>query len=96
MHLAAWSACWRLAAGRDPGPDPAVAAYWVAEQLRPAIGACHHLHGGVGLDRSYPLHHFSAAAAELARLVGGPERGLELLGDELFGEREPFDSGEQS
>jgi len=88
LHLAAWSACWRLAEGRDPGPDPAVAAYWVAEQLRPAIAACHHLHGGLGLDRSYPLHRFSAAAAELSRFVGGPERELELLGDELFGERE--------
>jgi len=94
LHLAAWSACWRLrvppgaADGPDPGADPAVAGYWVAEQLRPALAACHHLHGGLGLDNRYPLHRFSAAAAELARLVGGPERGLELLGDELFGERE--------
>jgi 3-oxo-4-pregnene-20-carboxyl-CoA dehydrogenase alpha subunit len=94
LHLAAWSACWRLAEGREPadrsdsGPDPAVAAYWVAEQLRPALAVCHHLHGGLGLDQSYPLHRFAAAGAELARLVGGPERGLELLADELFGERE--------
>lgn len=88
LHLAAWSACWRLAEGRDPGADPAVAAYWVAEQLRPALARCHHLHGGLGLDRSYPLHHFSAAATELAWFVGGPERDLELLGDELYGARE--------
>ena len=88
LHLAAWSACWRLAAGKDPGADPAVAAYWVAEQLRPALAICQHLHGGLGLDQSYPLHRFSAAAIELSRLVGGPERGLELLGDELFGQRE--------
>jgi alkylation response protein AidB-like acyl-CoA dehydrogenase len=87
LHLAAWSACWRLAEGRDPGADPAVAAYWVAEQLRPALARCHHLHGGLGLDRSYPLHHFSAAAAELTWFVGGPERNLELLGDELYGTR---------
>ena len=88
LNLAAWSACWRLAEGRDPGPDPAVAAHWVAEQLRPALATCHHLHGGLGLDQSYPLHRFSAAATELTRLVGGPERALELLGDELFGPRE--------
>lgn len=108
LHLAAWSACWRIAGeqdsnrldpsvrtpggpdpgGRGHGADPAVAAYWVAEQLRPALAVCHHLHGGLGLDRSYPLHRFSAAATELSRFVGGPERGLELLGDELFGARE--------
>ena len=87
LHLAAWSACWRLAEGREPGPDPAVAAYWVAEHLRPALATCHHLHGGLGLDNSYPLHRFSAAAADLARFVGGSERGLERLGDELFGEQ---------
>jgi alkylation response protein AidB-like acyl-CoA dehydrogenase len=86
LHLVAWSACWRLADGREPGADPAVAGHWVAEQLRPAVGVCHHLHGGLGLDRSYPLHRFSAAATELARFVGGPDRGLDLLGDELFGE----------
>jgi alkylation response protein AidB-like acyl-CoA dehydrogenase len=88
LHLAAWSACWRLAEGLDPGADPAVAGYWVAEQLRPALATCHHLHGGLGLDQSYPLHRFSAAAADLARFVGGPERELELLGNDLFGERE--------
>jgi 3-oxo-4-pregnene-20-carboxyl-CoA dehydrogenase alpha subunit len=88
LHLAAWSACWRLADGHDPSADPAVAGYWVTEQLRPALGTCHHLHGGLGLDRSYPLHRFAAAAAELTRFVGGPERSLELLGDELYGVRE--------
>jgi 3-oxo-4-pregnene-20-carboxyl-CoA dehydrogenase alpha subunit len=97
LHLAAWSASWRLAEGPDRGgdcdqgalgADAAVAGYWVGEQLRPALAACHHLHGGLGLDRSYPLHRFAAAADELTRFVGGPERGLELLGDELFGERE--------
>jgi alkylation response protein AidB-like acyl-CoA dehydrogenase len=88
LHLGAWSACWRLAEGRDPGADPAVAGYWLAEQLRPALATCHHLHGGLGLDRSYPLHRFSAAAADLTRFVGGPERSLELLGDELYGARE--------
>jgi alkylation response protein AidB-like acyl-CoA dehydrogenase len=95
LHLAAWSACWRLdrvgALDRldrlDPARDSAVAAFWVAEQLPGALAVCHHLHGGLGVDRSYPLHRFSAAATELSRLVGGPERGLERLGDELFGER---------
>jgi alkylation response protein AidB-like acyl-CoA dehydrogenase len=86
LHLAAWSAGWRLSSGRDPGTDPAVAAFWLAEQLRPALAICHHLHGGLGVDQSYPLHRFSAAATELTRLVGGPERALERLNHELFGE----------
>jgi alkylation response protein AidB-like acyl-CoA dehydrogenase len=85
LHLVGWSACWRLAEGRDPDGDPEVAAYWVAEYLRAALGTCHHLHGGVGLDQTYPLHRFSAAAAELARVVGGLDAGLDRLADDLFG-----------
>jgi alkylation response protein AidB-like acyl-CoA dehydrogenase len=88
LHLAATSASWRLADERDPRADPAVAAYWVAEQLRPALAICHHLHGGLGLDRSYPLHHYASAATDLTRFVGGPERSLDRLGDELHGARE--------
>ena len=30
LHLATLSACWRLAAGQDAGPDLDVAAYWLA------------------------------------------------------------------
>jgi alkylation response protein AidB-like acyl-CoA dehydrogenase len=86
MHLAAWSSCWRLSTGLDPGPDPEVAAYWVAEELPKAIGICHHLHGGLGLDRSYPLHRYSAAASDLSRLVGGTDRGLDRLAAELLGQ----------
>jgi alkylation response protein AidB-like acyl-CoA dehydrogenase len=68
-----------------PSPTPRCAA-WVVDEDRAAIGTCHHLHGGLGLDRSYPLHRFSAPATDLAHLLGGGERALEVLADTLFGE----------
>jgi alkylation response protein AidB-like acyl-CoA dehydrogenase len=84
MQLVARSTAWRLGsdpdAATDPGTDFEVAAYWLAGELPKAIGTCHHLHGGLGLDREYALHRFSAAASDLARLVGGPATGLERLG----------------
>ncbi|MFG1924336.1 acyl-CoA dehydrogenase family protein [Cryptosporangium sp. NPDC048952] len=80
LHLLAQSTVWRLQNGLDPGTDAEVAAYWVATELPAAIGTCHHLHGGLGLDRDYPLQHFSAAASDLARLVGGPSETLDRLG----------------
>jgi alkylation response protein AidB-like acyl-CoA dehydrogenase len=76
----------RDAPSGDAAADPEVAAAWVVEETRTAIGTCHHLHGGLGLDRSYPLHRYSAAAADLAHAVGGGERALEVLADTLFGE----------
>jgi alkylation response protein AidB-like acyl-CoA dehydrogenase len=69
MHLAALSACWRLAAGRDAAADLAVAGYWCAEQAPKSVRLCHHLHGGIGMDVTYPLHRFSSLIADLTRFL---------------------------
>ena len=84
LHLLAQSTVWRLQNDLEPGTDAEVAAYWVATELPAALGTCHHLHGGLGLDRDYPLHRFSAAASDLARLVGGPETTLDRLGTQYL------------
>jgi 3-oxo-4-pregnene-20-carboxyl-CoA dehydrogenase alpha subunit len=80
LHLASLSACWRLAAGLDAGPDLDVAAYWLAEHGPAAMRTCHHLHGGTGMDVSYPLARLSALVKDLARYTGGAEYGLDRLG----------------
>ena len=77
MHLATLSACWRLGEGRDPGADLSVAGYWCAEQAGQAVRHCHHLHGGLGMDATYPLHRFSALVTDLTRYLGGAEYRLE-------------------
>jgi 3-oxo-4-pregnene-20-carboxyl-CoA dehydrogenase alpha subunit len=69
MHLAALSACWRLAEGRDAAADLAVAGYWCAEQAPRSVRLCHHLHGGIGMDVTYPLHRFSSLIADLTRYL---------------------------
>jgi 3-oxo-4-pregnene-20-carboxyl-CoA dehydrogenase alpha subunit len=76
LHLAAWSAIWRLAAGKDPDEDLNTAAYWLVEEAMPALHTCHHLHGGVGVDASYPLHRYYSAIKDLVRLLGGVEHRL--------------------
>ena len=81
LHLATVSACWRLDTGRDAGGDTDVAAYWLAAEVPAAMRACHHLHGGTGMDVSYPLHRYSALAKDLVSLVGGADYRLGLLGD---------------
>lgn len=77
MHLATLSACWRLDADRDPDADLRVAGYWCAEQASQAVRLCHHLHGGLGMDVTYPLHRFSALVMDLTRYLGGAEYRLE-------------------
>lgn len=79
LHLATLAACWRLdSAGPDSG-DVDIAAFWLAEQLLPALHICQHLHGGIGVDVSYPLHRYYAWGRDLARFVGGVEHRLEAM-----------------
>jgi alkylation response protein AidB-like acyl-CoA dehydrogenase len=83
LHLAALSACWRLETGREAGGDLDVTAYWLAEQAPGALRSCHHLHGGTGMDITYPLHRYSALVKDLVRLVGGADYRLDRLGARL-------------
>jgi alkylation response protein AidB-like acyl-CoA dehydrogenase len=83
LHLATLSACWRLDIGpdvdTDAGTDLGIAAYWCAEQAPRSVRACHHLHGGLGMDVTYPLPGFSSLVADLVRYLGGAEYRLERL-----------------
>jgi 3-oxo-4-pregnene-20-carboxyl-CoA dehydrogenase alpha subunit len=88
LHLATVSACWRLATGREAGRDLDVAAYWLADQATAALRACHHLHGGIGMDVSYPLHRYSSMVTDLARFVGGADYRLDRLGARVAGDGE--------
>lgn len=70
MHLATLSACWRLHTGRDPDADLDIAAWWLREEALDAVMNCHHLHGGMGVDISYPLHRLSSLIRDLSRYLG--------------------------
>jgi hypothetical protein len=56
-----------------------VAAYWLAEYAPPALRACHHLHGGLGMDISYPLPRYSSLVTDLVSFVGGADASLDRL-----------------
>jgi alkylation response protein AidB-like acyl-CoA dehydrogenase len=80
LHLATLAASWQLSRDEPSGGDDvSMAGYWLAEQALPALHTCQHLHGGLGVDVSYPLHRRYAWAKDLARFVGGVEHRLEAL-----------------
>ena len=81
MHLAAISAAWRMDAGLDVDEDLAVAGYWLAAEVPKALQVCHHLHGGLGVDITYPLHRYYSHAKDLARFAGGAAYRLGRLGN---------------
>ncbi|WP_280216634.1 acyl-CoA dehydrogenase family protein [Nocardia neocaledoniensis] len=87
LHVAAESACWALAQD-DSSPehqrrideDLDVLAYWAAAEVPRAMQQCHHLHGGLGVDITHPMHRYYSQAKDLARLLGGAGLRLDLLG----------------
>jgi 3-oxo-4-pregnene-20-carboxyl-CoA dehydrogenase alpha subunit len=84
VHLATMAACWRLdAAGTDAADtdvaDVDVAAYWLAACGPTALRTCHQLHGGLGMDISYPLPRYSALMTDLVAMLGGVEYALDRL-----------------
>jgi 3-oxo-4-pregnene-20-carboxyl-CoA dehydrogenase alpha subunit len=97
LHLATLSACWELDTGRDAGRDTDVAAYWLACRGPRAMRTCHHLHGGLGMDITYPLPRYSALLTDLVALVGGADDRLERLSrrELSWRERDPLEPDPQ-
>lgn len=85
LHVIAQSVAWRISEGlAGPGDryetDPTIGAYWLAAEGPRAVQLLHHLHGGVGVDVTYPMFKYSSAVKDLARFVGGAQLHLDALG----------------
>jgi 3-oxo-4-pregnene-20-carboxyl-CoA dehydrogenase alpha subunit len=80
IDLAAKSVIWRLDEGRDADDDLDVLGYWLTSQAPPVMQICHHLHGGMGMDITYPMHRYYSTIKDLTRLLGGPSHRLDLVG----------------
>jgi alkylation response protein AidB-like acyl-CoA dehydrogenase len=80
IRLSAWEAAWRLSQELPAAEQVAVAKFWAAEGGAFASYACQHLHGGIGIDRDYPLHRYSTWAIQIEHEQGSAKHQLERLG----------------
>jgi 3-oxocholest-4-en-26-oyl-CoA dehydrogenase beta subunit len=83
VHLTAWQAAWRLSEDLPASTEVAVAKYWADEGAQRAVHGAQHLHGGVGVDRDYPLHRHFLRVKHLALTLGGTTPSLLRLGQIL-------------
>jgi 3-oxocholest-4-en-26-oyl-CoA dehydrogenase beta subunit len=86
VRLTMWQAAWLLAAG-DPGADVAVATakFWAAEAGHRVAHTAVHVHGGIGIDVTYPVHRFFVAAKRHEFALGGATAQLLRIGGALAG-----------
>jgi acyl-CoA dehydrogenase len=87
VRLTMWQAAWLLAAGRpgDPEVDAAIASakFWAADAGHRVAHTAVHVHGGMGIDTSYPVHRYFVAAKRAEFTLGGATAQLLRLGDIL-------------
>ncbi|WP_297841184.1 acyl-CoA dehydrogenase family protein [Pseudomonas sp.] len=78
-----WQLCYRIDAGL-PSPSEMLATSWLACEAGHRIGhTAQHVHGGIGVDLTYPIHRFLYWSRGLCLALGGSAASLERLGDWL-------------
>jgi alkylation response protein AidB-like acyl-CoA dehydrogenase len=84
VRLTMWQAAWLLAVG-DASADVAVATakFWTADGGHRVAHTAVHVHGGLGIDVSYPVHRYFVAAKHHEFLLGGATAQLRRIGATL-------------
>jgi alkylation response protein AidB-like acyl-CoA dehydrogenase len=83
IRLTMWQAAWRLAADLPCEPEIATAKFWAADAGHRVAHTAVHVHGGVGIDTSYPLHRYFVAAKRAEFELGGATAQLRRIGTAL-------------
>ncbi len=83
ITLTAWQAAWRIDQGLPAQDAVSIARWWAAEGGFRVVHAAVHVHGGVGVDRDYPLHRYFVLARQLELTLGNGEEHLANLGQAI-------------
>jgi alkylation response protein AidB-like acyl-CoA dehydrogenase len=81
-----WQAAWLLGRGGPPGREAGIAKFWAAEAGARVAATAQQVHGGIGIDITYPLFRYflwakhneltlGSASVQLARLGAGYVEG---------------------
>lgn len=83
IRLTMWQAAWRLEAGLRCDEEIATAKFWAADGGHRVAHTAVHIHGGVGIDISHPVHRYFTAAKQNEFALGGATAQLRRLGTAL-------------
>jgi alkylation response protein AidB-like acyl-CoA dehydrogenase len=85
VRLTMWQAAWLLASGGKGEAATAVATakFWAADAGHRVAHTAVHVHGGLGIDMSYPVHRYFVAAKHHEFALGGATAQLRRIGAAL-------------
>ena len=75
-----WHAAWLIAEGRPAERAARIAKFWAAEAGARVAATAQHVHGGIGIDTSYPLHRYFLWAKHNELTLGPAAPQLAHLG----------------
>ncbi len=83
LRSALYQLVYRLDAGL-PSPSEALAVKYLANECGHLVGhKAQHVHGGIGVDLTYPIHRYLYWSRTIGITLGGSAATLERLGDWL-------------
>lgn len=83
LRTSLYQLCYRMDAGL-PSDSEAFATRYLCTEAAHLIGhKTQHVHGGIGVDLTYPIHRFLYWSRYLSLVLGGSAATLERLGDWL-------------
>jgi len=85
VRLTMWQAAWMLSAGSAAAAEVATAKFWAAEAGHRVAHTAVHVHGGMGIDVTCPVHRYFVAAKRNEFALGGATVQLRRIGGALAG-----------
>ncbi|WP_018991330.1 acyl-CoA dehydrogenase family protein [Aromatoleum toluclasticum] len=83
LRSALWQLCYRLDAGLPATPEALATKYLACEAGHIVGHKAQHVHGGIGVDLTYPIHRYLYWSRALGITLGGAAANLARLGDWL-------------
>ena len=83
MRWVMWRAAWILGEERPAAREAAVAKFWAADGGSRLANSAQHLHGGIGVDRDYPIHRYFLWSKSIELTLGGVPHQLNDIGRDL-------------
>jgi len=80
VRLSALEVAWLISVGRSAAEEVSIAKHFASESGYRVTFSAQHIHGGVGVDREYPVHRYYIYARHLELMLGGSTHHLRRLG----------------
>ena len=80
LRSSLWQLAWQLDAGLEAAGSASVVRAWTCDAGHRVTHAAQHMHGGIGVDISYPIHRYTYWSRAIEIACGGVSGSLADLG----------------